>query len=100
MSKFTKEYLNKLATGLYQEAENLANNIDQDGETATLTVNVDEDYYEFKVEASMTNFKEDRDENSSSYNSKVFCTEIPVVKSKKLRDFLLEKVYCEIIYQD
>lgn len=101
MTKYTAEFFEELQIRLLQEAESLANNIEEDGLTNhILTIRVEDEYFDFTVDATMFDIFKMPEINAISYKATVVCTEIPEVKNKRLRDFLKSEIYCETLYRD
>lgn len=99
--KYTQDYFEEVQMRLFIEAERLANNLEVDGLTNhILTIRVEDDYYNFTVDATMFNLYEMRDINAVSYRASIVCTEIPEVINKRFRDFLKSEIHCETLYRD
>lgn len=101
MTKYTAEFFEELQIRLLQEAETLASNIEEDGLTNhMLTIKVEDEFFDFHVDATMYDLYKMPDINAVTYKATVVCTDIPEVKNKRLRDFLKSEIYCETLYRD
>lgn len=101
MTKYTAEFMEELQVRLLQSAEDLASEIDEDGlSNHVLTIRVEDEFFDFHVDATMYNLYKMPEINAVSYKATVVCTDIPEVKNKRLRDFLKSEIYCETLYRD
>lgn len=99
--KYTDEFLEKLKLAVYEEAEQLASEVDCDGLTNhEMFVEAGEEIFVFIVDCMISNFDYDHDTNAASYNVGVFCTRTPNHNNKNLRIFMIQEFYLETLYKD
>lgn len=97
--KYTNEFLAKLTTGLYEQAEALANSVSDEGGREKLTVMVDDEYFEFTVAYEVENYRANEEENSVDYKCTVTCVEVPEVNDRVLIDYFHGELYLETLYE-
>jgi hypothetical protein len=99
--KYDDEFLEELETRVYQEAETIASNAEEENSCEQLmTVVVRSEIFEFYVDVNMFNRHYDETTNSVTYKSSVVCTGVPETNNKRLKKFMYENIYFETLYRD
>jgi len=101
MKKYNKEFRERLQKAVYEKAEVLASEVDQDGLNAyNMQVEVDCELFDFTVDVMISNYEIEEETNSQSYNVEVFCTFTPKHPNKFIQNAMAEDFYLETLYKD
>lgn len=100
MKIYTTDFLEELSTKLHIEAESIASNTSEDGGREKVTVEVQDEFFEFELTCEVENYKHEEETNSVDYKATVTCTEVPKLTNVFLYDYMIRNFYLETLYKD